>query len=81
MEPQLPTIEAFAHYMRGATTLFFLFWCVKIYYYRKRNRMMRLLFFATIFLTFSYLKDGIFIISAWKNSIYLDNIVKIIVVR
>ena len=77
MEPQLPTIEALAHYMRGATTLFFLFWCVKIYYYRKRNRMMRLLFFATIFLTFSYLKDGIFIISAWKNSIYLDNIVKI----
>lgn len=36
---------------------------------------MKLLFYATAFLTFSYLKDVIFIIDTWKNSVFLDNIV------
>lgn len=31
MELSMLTIEAFAHYMRGAVTLFFIFWCFKLF--------------------------------------------------
>ena len=75
MEQQLLTVEAFAHYMRGAITIFFVFWCIKLYTYRHRNRMMRLLFYTTIFLAFSYIKDSVFLFAQWKNSFWLDDFV------
>ena len=75
MEQQLLTVEAFAHYMRGAITIFFVFWCFKLYTYRRRNRMMRLLFYTTIFLAFSYIKDSVFLFAQWKNSLWLDDFV------
>lgn len=74
----LLTIEAFAHYMRGAVTLFFLFWSVKLYSYKRRSRMMQLLFYATAFLAFGYIKDAVFIFSEWKNSMFLNDVVRII---
>lgn len=74
-ELTLPTIEAFAHYMRGAITLFFIFWCCKLYIYRQRNRMMKLLFIASVFLSFSHLKDAVFLVDQWKNSTRLNNLV------
>ena len=74
-EITLSTIEAFAHYMRGATALFFIFWCCKLYFYRRRNRMMMLLFIATVFLSFSQIKDAIFLIDQWKNSYWLNDLV------
>ena len=75
MEQQLSTVEAFAHFIRGAISLFFVFWCIKIHPYRHRNRMMRLLFYTTIFLAFSYIKDSVFLFSQWKNSFWLDDFV------
>mgnify|MGYP006363483611 FL=1 len=75
MEQQLSTVEAFAHFIRGAITLFFVFWCIKIHPYRHRNRMMRLLFYTTIFLAFGYIKDSVFLFAQWKNSIWLDDFV------
>ena len=75
MEQQLSTVEAFAHFIRGAITLFFVFWCFKLYTYRRRNRMMRLLFYTTIFIAFSYIKDSVFLFAQWKNSIWLDDFV------
>ena len=75
MEQQLSTVEAFAHFIRGAISLFFVFWCIKLYTYRHRNRMMRLLFYTTIFLAFSYIKDSVFLFAQWKNSIWLDDFV------
>ena len=75
MEQQLLTVEAFAHYMRGAITIFFVFWCFKLYTYRRRNRMMRLLFYTTIFIAFSYIKDSVFLFAQWKNSFWLDDFV------
>lgn len=75
MEQQLSTVEAFAHFIRGAISLFFVFWCIKIHPYRHRNRMMRLLFYTTIFLAFSYIKDAVFLFSQWKNSFWLDDFV------
>ena len=75
MEQQLSTVEAFAHFIRGAISLFFVFWCIKLYTYRHRNRMMRLLFYTTIFLAFSYIKDSVFLFAQWKNSFWLDDFV------
>ena len=75
MEQQLSTVEAFAHFIRGAITIFFVFWCIKLYTYRHRNRMMRLLFYTTIFLAFSYIKDSVFLFAQWKNSFWLDDFV------
>ena len=75
MEQQLSTVEAFAHFIRGAITIFFVFWCIKLYTYRRRNRMMRLLFYTTIFFVFSYIKDSVFLFAQWKNSIWLDDFV------
>ena len=75
MEQQLSTVEAFAHFIRGAITIFFVFWCIKLYTYRHRNRMMRLLFYTTIFLAFSYIKDSVFLFAQWKYSIWLDDFV------
>ena len=67
MVQQLSTVEAFAHFIRGAITLFFVFWCIKLYTYRHRNRMMRLLFYTTIFFVFSYIKDSVFLFAQWKK--------------
>lgn len=75
MEQQLSTVEAFAHFIRGAISLFFVFWCIKLYTYRHRNRMMRLLFYTTIFLAFSYIKDSVFLFAQWKNSFWLNDFV------
>lgn len=70
MELSMLTIEAFAHYMRGAVTLFFIIWCFKLYVYKRRNRMMKLLYYATLFLAFGFLKDAVFLFSDWKNSMF-----------
>lgn len=76
MELSMLTIEAFAHYMRGAVTLFFIFWCFKLYEYKRRNRMMKLLYFATLFLAFGFLKDAVFLFSDWKNSMLLNDVAR-----
>lgn len=77
-EYSLLTIEAFAHYMRGAVTLFFLFWSVKLYSYKRRSRMMQLLFYATAFLTFGHIKDAVFLFSEWKYSMFLNDVARIV---
>ena len=76
MELSMLTIEAFAHYMRGAVTLFFIFWCFKLYEYKRRNRMMKLLYYATLFLAFGFLKDAVFLFSEWKNSMLLNDVAR-----
>ena len=72
------TVEAFAHEMRGGITLFFLFWCFKLYPYAHRNRMMRLLFICTLWITIGHLKDSVFLIEAWKNRVWLNNVTNVI---
>ncbi|MGN0285118.1 MAG: helix-turn-helix domain-containing protein [Segatella copri] len=37
--------------------------------------MMRLLFYTTIFIAFSYIKDSVFLFAQWKNSFWLDDFV------
>lgn len=76
MELSMLTIEAFAHYIRGAVTLFFIFWCFKLYVYKRRNRMMKLLYYATLFLAFGFLKDAVFLFADWKNSMLLNDVAR-----
>ncbi len=76
MELSMLTIEAFAHYMRGAVTLFFIIWCFKLYVYKRRNRMMKPLYYATLFLCFSFFKDGVFLFASWKNSMLLNDVAR-----
>ena len=76
MEQFLPTIEAFAHYVRGALTLFFILQCLKLYVNKRRNRMMRLLYYATLYITVSHIKDAVFLFAEWKNSMQLNDFVR-----
>ena len=78
MTYEIYTLEALAHFMRGATTMFFLFWSVILWKYRRRNRMMRLLQFSSILLAVCYLKDMVFLLHDWKYSEYLNNMAGII---
>ena len=78
MEHEVFTLEAIAHYFRGAATLFFIFWSVLLQKYRQRNRMMRLLHLASVLLAICYIKDFVFLIDAWKYSEYLNDLATII---
>ena len=77
-EQSLTTIEAFAQYMRGAVTLFFIFWSFMLFTHKRRNRMMQLLFYNTVSLAFGYLKDAVFLFAEWKNSMFLNDVVRLI---
>lgn len=39
---------------------------------------MRLLFISTLWITFGHLKDSVFLIETWKNSVWLDNVINVI---
>ena len=78
MEHEVFTLEAIAHYFRGAATLFYIFWSVLLQKYRQRNRMMRLLHLAAVLLAICYIKDFVFLIDAWKYSEYLNDLACII---
>ena len=78
MEHEVFTLEAIAHYFRGAATLFYIFWSVLLQKYRQRNRMMRLLHLASVLLAICYIKDFVFLIDAWKYSEYLNDLATII---
>ena len=74
----MSTVEAFAHEMRGGITLFFLFWCFKLYPSIHRSRMMWLLFISTLWVTIGHLKDSVFLFEDWKYSVWLDNVINVI---
>lgn len=78
MTYEIYTLEALAHFMRGATTMFFLFWSVILWKYRRRNRMMRLLNLSSVLLAICYLKDTVFLFYDWKYSEYLNDLAGII---
>ena len=40
--------------------------------------MMRLLFICTLWITIGHLKDSVFLIEAWKNSVWLNNVTNVI---
>ena len=78
MTYEIYTLEALAHFMRGATTMFFFFWSIILWKYRRRNCMMRLLNLSSILLAVCYLKDMVFLLYDWKYSEYLNDLAGII---
>ena len=78
MAYEIYTLEALAHFMRGATTMFFFFWSIILWKYRRRNCMMRLLNLSSILLAVCYLKDMVFLPYDWKYSEYLNDLAGII---
>ena len=78
MTYEIYTLEALAHFMRGATTMFFFFWSIILWKYRRRNCMMRLLNLSSILLAVCYLKDMVFLPYDWKYSEYLNDLAGII---
>ena len=78
MTYEIYTFEALAHFMRGATTMFFFFWSIILWKYRRRNCMMRLLNLSSILLAVCYLKDMVFLLYDWKYSEYLNDLAGII---
>ena len=78
MTNEIYTFEAFAHFTRGASTMFFFFWSIILQKYRIRNSMMRLLHLSSILLAVCYLKDMVFLFYDWKYSEYLNNMAGII---
>lgn len=71
------TIEAFAHSLRAITALFFFYWSYRLYPYR-RQWMVRLLFYATLYIACCYVKDGLLMVEGWKTNPYLVNLITVI---
>lgn len=74
----MTTLEALAHYVRGAATLFFLMWCFKLHRYIRRKRMMRVLFTGTVGLVVCYSLDMVFLVEEWKNLKVLNDLIVVI---
>ena len=68
----IDTVEAFAHCLRGITALFFFYWSYQLYPYIRHLRMVRMLFFATLYVACSYVKDSLLLVEAWKNDPFLS---------
>ena len=74
MEFEIHTLEALAHYTRGGVTIFFIFWNILLRRYRKRSRMMRLLYVTSLLISVCYVKDVLFTFEAIKYSDYLNSL-------
>ena len=78
MNLEIYTQEALAHYIRGSVTLFFIFWSILLNRYKKRSRMMKLLYLTSLLIAICYAKDILFIVYEIKYSEYINSIVGII---
>ena len=74
----IDTVEAFAHCLRGITALFFFYWSYRLYLYKGRLEMVRLLYWATLYVACCYVKDGLLMVQEWKNSDFLNNLITVI---
>ena len=66
------TTEALAHSLRSINTLFFFYCSYQLYPYIRHLRMVRMLFFATLYVACSYVKDSLLLVEAWKNDPFLS---------
>ena len=72
------TTEAFAHCLRGITALFFFYWSYRLYLYKGRLEMVRLLYWATLYVACCYVKDGLLMVQEWKRTAFLNNLITVI---
>ena len=68
------TSEAFAHFVHGGVTVFFLAWAYMIWPLRKQNKMMNMLFLNMLCFGFCNLKDIIFLIDGYWESFFWSGV-------
>lgn len=74
-----PVFESFAHYASGMATMSFGMWALTLYKWRKRNRMIFLLFLAVAYITLGFVKDIVFLLPSqlFPDYGYMENMVSI----
>ena len=65
-----PTSEAIAHFVHGGVTVFFIVWAWLIWPLRKQSNMMRMLFLNMLYFAFCNVKDLIFLVDGYWESLF-----------
>lgn len=69
-----PTAEAFAHFVHGGVTVFFIVWTWLIWPLRKQSNMMYMLLLNMAYFAFCNVKDLIFLVDGYWESLYWSGI-------
>lgn len=77
MDFSSPVIEALAHYVRGAATQFFILWALRILPFAHTNRMVRRLYWCTLFMAFNYSADAVLMICFTESSPWVDVVMRL----
>lgn len=77
MDYSSPVIEALAHYVRGAATLFFILWALRILPFVHTNRMVHRLYWCTLFMAFNYSADAVLMICFTESSTWADVVMRL----
>ena len=67
--------ENLAHFVHGAAFMFFVSTSARLYPFRNRDNMMRILFFSMLFITFLELKDMCFLVPGLWSDSYVSDLV------
>lgn len=69
-----PTWEAVAHFVHGGVTVFFIVWSWLLWPLRKQSNMMFMLFLNMLYFAFCNVKDLIFLVDGYWESLYWSGI-------
>lgn len=69
-----PTSEAIAHFVHGGVTVFFIVWAWLIWPLRKQSNMMYMLFLNMLYFAFCNVKDLIFLVDGYWESLFWSGI-------
>lgn len=69
-----PTAEAFAHFVHGGVTVFFIVWTWLLWPLRKQSNMMFMLLLNMAYFAFCNVKDLIFLVDGYWESLYWSGI-------
>ena len=69
-----PTYEALAHFVHGGVTVFFITWTWLLWPLRKQNNMMYMLWMNMVYWAFCNLKDLIFLVDGYWESLFWSGI-------
>ncbi|MCI7051708.1 MAG: helix-turn-helix domain-containing protein [Bacteroidales bacterium] len=73
----MEALESIAHTLRGGTTIFFFAWATALYRFRRRSRLMQLIYWGSLVLGFSYLKDSLFLFPQFQDVLFWDDLVSL----
>lgn len=69
-----PTAEAIAHFVHGGVTVFFIVWTWLLWPQRKQSNMMYMLFLNMLYFAFCNVKDLIFLVDGYWESLFWSGI-------